>query len=292
MIALDDGLARAEIAPERGAGLLSYVFDGRAVLRPGGGPDRPGLLGLAMNLLAPWSNRISGGGFAWEGEFHALEPNLEGEPCPIHGDAWQSAWTPREASPTRAVLTLASRGPGPFAYEAEVAYALDAGALTARLTVTSRADRTLPHGLGFHPWFPREPSTRLRAPAARVQLQDERHLPTDMAPIEERPEWDFAASRPLPPGWVNNAFEGWNGVALVEQPEAGLAIDVRTPSLDVFVLYAPSPEAGFFCFEPVSHLVDEHNAPPGGPRRLAALGSGETLTAAMTITPRRMEDEP
>ena len=287
MIVLEDGAARVEIAPERGAGLASYEWGGRAVLRPGGGPDRPGVLGLAMNLLAPWSNRISGGGFAWEGEFHALEPNLPGEPFPIHGDAWQSAWTPRDATPTRAVLALASDGPGPFAYEAEVDYALDAGALSARLTVTSRAERTLPHGLGFHPWFPREPGTRLRAPATRVQLQDERHLPTGVVPIEARPEWDFATPRPLPSGWVNNAFEGWDGLAVIEQPAAGIAIEVRAPSLEVFVLYAPRPEAGFFCLEPVSHLVDEHAAPPG---RLVPLAPGDTLEAAMTIEPRPLED--
>ena len=287
-IVLRDGRARVGIDPALGAGLASYDFDGRPVLRPRDREAPEPVLGLAMNLLAPWSNRVSGGGFAWEGEFHALEPNLAGEPCPIHGDAWQSAWTPREVGPARAVLTLASDGPGPFAYEAQVSHALDGGALTTRLTVTSRAGRTLPFGLGFHPWLPRGEGTRLQAAASRVQLQDERYLPTDTVSLGEHPEWDFRASRPLPRAWVNNAFEGWDGRALIEQPELGLDVEIRAPGLDVFVLYAPSPEAEFFCFEPVSHAVDEHNAARSP--RLRPLAPGETTAAEMTITPRRRDE--
>lgn len=288
MILLEDARARVEVDPALGAGLASYAFDGRPVLRPRdrGAPEP--VLGLAMNLLVPWSNRISGGGFEWEGAFHPLAPNLAGEPCPIHGNAWQAAWTPRRGSPTEALLSLASNGPGPFAYEAQVAYALTEGALTTRLTVTSRAERALPYGLGFHPWPPRGEGTRLRAVAGRVQLQDERHLPTDTVSLAERPDWDFRAPRPLPRAWVNNAFEGWDGHALIEQPGLGLDVEIRAPGLDVFVLYAPSPGAGFFCFEPVSHLVDEHNAARG--TRLRRLAPGEAMTAEMTITPRRRDE--
>ena len=288
MIALVDACARVEIDPALGAGLASYAFDGRPVLRPRDREAPEPVLGLAMNLLVPWSNRISGGGFSWDGAFHALEPNLAGEPCPIHGNAWQAAWTPRRASPTEALLTLSSDGPGPFAYEAQVSHALDGGALTTRLTVTSRAGRALPFGLGFHPWLPRGGGTRLRAAAARVQLQDERYLPTDTVSLAERPEWDFRAPRPLPPGWTNNAFEGWDGHALVEQPGLGIDVEIHAPGLDVFVLYAPSPEAGFFCFEPISHVVDEHNAAERP--RLRRLAPGETMMAEITITPRRRDE--
>ncbi len=288
MIVLDDGAARVEILPNLGAGLASYAWGGRPVLRPRDEQADEPVLGLAMNLLAPWSNRISGGGFAWGGTFHPLAPNLAGEPCPIHGNAWQSGWTPRRASATEALLTLASDGPGPFAYDAEVAYALTDGALTTRLTATSRAARALPFGLGLHPWLPRGPRTTLGARAARVQLQDHRHLPTGIAPIAERPGWDFADGRPLPPAWINNAFEGWDGRAVVGQPDLGMRIEMVAAGLPVLILYAPSPEAGFFCVESVSHLVDEHNAPE--PRHLRPLGPGESMTVALTIAPGPGED--
>ena len=47
---------------------------------------------LACNLLAPFSNRISGG-FDWRGSRRIeLAPNLRGESLPIHGDAFQRPW--------------------------------------------------------------------------------------------------------------------------------------------------------------------------------------------------------
>ena len=43
---------------------------------------------LASFPMVPWSNRISGGGFAHQGRFHPMRPNRAGEPYPIHGDGW------------------------------------------------------------------------------------------------------------------------------------------------------------------------------------------------------------
>jgi len=78
----------------------------------------------AMNLLLPWSNRISGAGFLVGDRFFALAPNLQGEPFPIHGNAFQSVWRLARHSGTELALTLASDGPGPYRYAATCAYSL------------------------------------------------------------------------------------------------------------------------------------------------------------------------
>jgi aldose 1-epimerase len=43
---------------------------------------------LACMPLVPWSNRVSGGGFEFNGVAYPLAPNCVGEPYPIHGDGW------------------------------------------------------------------------------------------------------------------------------------------------------------------------------------------------------------
>src|SRR5581483_8509022 len=179
-ILISDGVGEAVIVPALGAGLARYDFIARGrrepLFRPCCDLARAGAFDLACNLLVPWSNRISGGGFHFRGRFHALEPNLPGEPSPIHGNGFSSAWEAVEASPTSATLTLASDGPSPYRYSAEVRYALEAGALRVALKVVNRAEIALPFGLGLHPWLPRTPGATLQARATTVTLEDRLHL--------------------------------------------------------------------------------------------------------------------
>ena len=130
LLTLSDGAAEVVIAPELGAGLASYDLVGAAerapLFRPCRDLARAQPFDLANNLLVPWSNRISGGGFHFGGRFHRLDPNLPGEPCPIHGNGFSSVWSVEEAAPDRVVLALTSNGPGPFRYHARATYALSA----------------------------------------------------------------------------------------------------------------------------------------------------------------------
>ncbi|RRH94813.1 aldose 1-epimerase [Mesorhizobium tamadayense] len=278
-IELNDGQSRLVLAPENGAAIARYdaLVIGSApvpLLKPGDGTGTSG-----CQLLVPWSNRISGGGFFFEGRFHAVEPNVPGETFPIHGDGFQKPWRLAHRTDTEAELVLEDGAIGPYRYRATVTYALRDGALDAWLTVENRAGMRLPYGLGFHPWFPRGDTTLLEAKARRVWLEDERHLPVGVVPVSEHPAWDFERPIPLPPDWVNNAFDGWNGHARIVQMEEGIAITLTAPpELDVYILYSPSPDAGFFCFEPVSHPVDAHHG-----EGLTELDHGQTMSAAMRL---------
>jgi aldose 1-epimerase len=294
-LAISDGVAEAVVAPELGGGLASYdlieagkrtpLF--RRCLRLA--DARP--FDLANNLLLPWSNRISGGGFRFAGKFHPLAPNLPGEPCPIHGNGFSSAWTVETAGAASVELSLASEGPGPFRYAARAAYRLNAGALTIRLGIVNRAGEPLPFGLGFHPWIVRTTKTLLMAKAPRVVFETNDHLPSGEADVSSRPDWDFSAPRELPGGWINNAFLGWDGRADILWLDRRLALAVAAdPPLKVCIVYSPSAAADFFCFEPVSHPVDAHNA-PGGPEAngLVILEPEASLTATCGFKPYRLE---
>lgn len=253
---------------------------------PEDAPEDP--IQLACNLLVPWSNRISGGGFRFGDKSYSIKPTYFDDPLPLHGNGWLSEWSLWARKHDRASLELVSAGPGPFSYLAQVDYQLDASALTVSLSVESRAKIDLPFGLGLHPWLPRTVGTRLWAPAERVWLEDERHLPTGSVPVGERPDWEFSQLRPLPKEWINNGFVGWNRRALVEWPEHGLALEIEAgEGLGTYLFYSPGAESPFFCFEPVSHPVDAHNLPGGAAANgLVVLAPGERLSASCRFAPR------
>ena len=278
-IRLDDGHSRLTVSAEGGA-ILRYdaLLTGREPLP---------LMKLAEDgkafgcqVLVPFSNRISRGGFNFDGRFHAVEPNVPGEAFPIHGDGFQKPWRVLRSSPSITELALDHGSIGPYRYAAHLRYSLDRGALTAHMEVENRAAIRLPYGLGFHPWFPRQAGTTLHAKAARVWLEDERHLPTGVVPIASRPQWDFSRPSQLPQAWVNNGFDGWDRRAKIVQSEDGVVLSIAaSPELGVYILYSPSPNAGFFCFEPVSHVVDAHHG-----EGLPVLEPGATMRAGMRIS--------
>jgi aldose 1-epimerase len=290
-VAISAGDLYAEIVPSLGAGLARFDLTcggkRQPIFRPWPerGSDDPN--SLAAYVLVPWSNRISGGGFEVGGKFHQLEPNFPPEPFPIHGNGWTSEWTLVESGRDRAVFEFASDGPGPFCYLARLSYGLTSEALTLQLEVTNRAETTFPYGFGFHPWLPRTPDTRVQAHAETIWLEDDYHLPTRKIPVTERPDWNFDSVRPLPNSWINNGFDGWDGRAHIKWPSRNLSLAIdASERLGTYLLYSPSREATFFCFEPVSHVVDAHNL-LGGPAAngLVFLATNETAEISCRFSP-------
>lgn len=288
-VTLDNGQARLTIRPDLGAGATAYDFhDGNRwqpiFRRVPDDTDHP--FQLSNILLVPFSGRVSGGGFNFDGQFHAIERNMPTEKYPIHGSGFFLPWTVTHASPDRMTLAISASGPGPFRYDAEMTYALDGAALDMRLSVVNHGIR-LPFGLGFHPWFVRDPDTSIEASATDVWLEHEDHLPKALVPVREYEDMDFNIARPLPARWINNWFSGWNGRALIDWPSRHVGARITASDvLDKYVVFSPAADADFFCFEPVSHPVDAFNL-SGGPlsHGLVALDSGTGITASMRIDP-------
>jgi aldose 1-epimerase len=260
-----------------GAGLAGLTFAGRDALRPWDGTDHP--FALAMILLVPFSNRIAGG-FAFGGRRHMMAPNVPGEAFTIHGDGFQRPWTVLAADDTSADLMLKSGQIGPFRYQARVGYRLTPQALTCTLSVTHSGPDPLPYGLGFHPWFPRTPATRLRLHATGVWTEGEGYLRAGGHP-DPLPDALRFAGTALPDGWLNAGLSGWDGQAEIGQGDGDASLSVTASGLPVLILYSPATDAPFFCAEPVSHPVDAHNLP--GRDGLKVLANGQSMNATLTL---------
>lgn len=288
-IELNNSAARIVVRPDLGAGLTA--FDVRQcggwqpILRTVD-PATAHPFALSNILLVPFSGRVSGGGFSFDGTFHALPRNVEAEKYPLHGNGFSANWDVISQSADTITLTLSSEGPGPFRYDATMCYRLEGASLVMALSVVNRAKIRLPYGAGFHPWFVRDADTTLSAPARGVWLEQPDHLPKAYEPIAAHPDMDFKQPRPLPARWINNWFDGWDGKARIEWPARGLAADVTASrALRQYVVFSPAADADFFCFEPVTHPVDAFNLPGSAEDHgLKILAPGETLAVETRIT--------
>ena len=276
-----NGLA-VDVSPLGGA-VLTARWHGIPFLAP---TPSPGLASQAFGAetcfpLVPFGNRIEGNAFRFAGEAHTLAPNTA-DPLVLHGDGWLRRWSILRQDPHGVVFhdRHEASSASSFAYEATQAITLGDNSLTLSLTVTNRAARALPYGLGFHPYFPRTPKMRLFARAERFRPERENHLPGAAGPLPQ--DLDVSAGTTLPDRWLNNAFDGWNGRARIEWPETGLVLSLEAcEGLRHFVIYSPSASDGFFCFEPMSHRPNAHHDDEGG--GLVTLAPGAALAGRVTL---------
>lgn len=279
-LTLENTLLRLEVSPEVGGSVVRFEAlrpEGPVALFRPGDPtsDDPNVMGLYP--LVPWSNRISAGGFEWQGEHYPLAANRDGEPYPIHGDGWQGAWRVAHQTSTQLTLERESDHQPPFVYRSRLIYRLDGGTLTVELIVTHQGEKPAPYGMGVHPWFPRSPGATIEASADGVWDVDAAQLPTAWRGIENAAEWDFRSGGALPDGAIDNLFTGWNGHARLHWPERDLSLFIDTdPPCPRYLVYSPGSEAAFFCFEPVSHDVDAHHRPSPLEHGLVELARGQT----------------
>ena len=278
MLQLRSDAALAHIDPVNGAGIVDLSLADQPILSTGHGRPQGSPFAQGMNLLVPFSNRISMP-FTFAGKIYSVPANLLGEPFAIHGDAFQEPWDVQVQAGDHATLTM--RGDiGPFLYDARVAYVLGPSELSVRLDLTNRAEVTLPYGGGFHPWFPRYPTTKLAFRAGGYWPENKLHLPVTRTPVQVPGDWQFDHPSSLPYGWINAGFSNWDGVAHIYQPTIELTI--KGSGLSTALLYSPDADAPFFCFEPVSHPVDAHNLP--GQPGLVPLAPGQSFTLTMQLS--------
>lgn len=286
IVLLEKGGLAVEVSPLGGA-VLSARWHGVPVLAP---TPSPGLASQIMGReacfpLVPFGNRIEDNGFRFDGRDYRLLPRTA-DPFVLHGDGWLERWSILRQNRQEVVFRYAQEASAttPFAYEVTQTMAVEDDRLSLSLIVTNWASHALPYGLGFHPYFPRTPETRLFAEAANHWSERENHLPDNPGPVP--PDMNFAAGARLPAYWLNNAFDGWNGRATIEWPETGIALSVAADNnFKHFVLYSPSAESGFFCFEPMTHLPNAHHKQRSC--GLSTLARGEQLAGQVALVCRR-----
>ncbi|MDK1385290.1 aldose 1-epimerase [Sinorhizobium sp. 8-89] len=268
-----------------GGSLLAATWRGIPFLKPTatGGIATQTFGAEASFPLVPYGNRIEGNSFTFDGEHFFLEPNTSGDPFCLHGDGWLSEWQLKSHSGEQATLSYVhtERAGSPYVYETVQEVRVDGSTLTLSLTVKNMSARPLPFGLGHHPFFPRTAGTRLRASAKRFWGERAGHLPDAPGPIPRT--LDFTEGNTLPACWINNAYDGWDGEAVIEWPERQLALRLETEgAFECFMIYSPGTDADFFCFEPMTHLPNAHNM-PNEADGLVVLKHGQTLAGAIRL---------
>lgn len=284
VLQLNNGVLSIELS-RFGGSILSGSYRGVPIFQPT--PTR----GLASQRhgaeasfpLIPFGNRLEGHGFTFADNRFALAPNAS-DPCYLHGDGWLATWQVISHSETEACLRYVhdAVAPSPYAYEAVQHFRIVGERLSVTLSVTNRSRLALPMGLGHHPFFPKTAGTRLIAKAGRFWTERAGHLPDQPGPIPDA--LDFERGNLVPRQWLNNAYEGWDGKALIEWPEHDLCLEIEAqPPFHHFILYSPE-DANFFCFEPMTHLPNGHHLPGLG--GLSILEHGQSLVGTMTLSLR------
>lgn len=258
---LRSGSLELELSPSVGGAIsrFAWVVGERRVpiLRESHSPLEK-VLDSACFPLVPFANRIRGGCFTFRGREVRLSPNMSGDPSPLHGQGWTGAWRAESVSGTEATLAFGYEpGEWPWPYEATQQFRLGADSLWLRLACRNRSDEPMPCGLGFHPYFPCGPETRIQTFVDEVWAIDEQVLPVER--IAPTARYDISDS--LVCGReLDNGYGGWCGRALFTDPGWPFELELSSPDARFFQLYSPK-DGGMFVAEPVTHANAALNEP-------------------------------
>jgi aldose 1-epimerase len=241
--------------------------------------------------MVPFCNRAFGAVLDDGARRWPLTCNDPAAGATIHGFGWQARW--RIARQDGHAVTLihdSDRRALPWVYRAELTYALTGDGLHASLAVINMGPETLPYGIGFHPWLPAAPDTRISLTAAGALQLGAGYRPVGRIDFADGGPWRDA------PGWrdsgqpeIAESLIGWTGEALFRTPSLGLDLTISaSDTLRAPVLWAP-PNAGFLCFEPQSHGIGAVSDAAGrAATPLAALAPGETFSGWMRLAARAL----
>lgn len=289
-IELKHGPLRLTVCPALGGAITCLSLDGIDLLRPWDGADS--VRRTSCFVLAPFSNRIGGAAFEYEGVRYPLRRLSEDHPLPIHGVAWKRRWTVTEQDPSSATLRVVHRADGdgaldwPFAFELEHRLELTEDHVELQLNLRNTDTRTMPAGLGWHPYFLRRGGCRLHFSAGSVWLNDDEGLPSKRIEIPAR--WDFSAARPLHEPGLDNCFAGRREPVSIHWPEEGIDLTMQaSEALDHLVVFTPAG-MDFFAVEPVSHVNNALCMEDPVANGVCALAPGETMRVSCTIAISRV----
>ncbi len=292
MVTLTAGRLALALDAECGGAIASFTLDGRPVFRPVSDPALIAQHGrsVAGYPLVPFSNRIGYGRFEWNGMAFQLAPNFDGEPHTIHGNGWMHPWTVEAAGSREARLRFEHSPAGggarewPFRYAATQLFRLDERALEVTIAVTNLDGRTMPAGVGLHPYCAREPATTLQFDADAVWRTGDDGLPETRLPVGGH--WDFRTGRPIAPPKIDDCYAGWRGPVRIASPSGTLTVaavpDHR--ALGHLVLFTPEGR-DYFGIEPVSNMSNALNHQADAGSGLVALRTGERLEATIRFAP-------
>ncbi len=302
MLTIENASLRLSVLPDPGASIVSLEGKWQGAWVPLMRPTPPEVLAahssgaltsrmlasrmplsgmLASFNLIPWSNRLTGAGFDFDGTHYALRANTP-QGYAIHGDGRDRPWRVMEHTADSLICALDSREfPDfnfPFPLRAEIRYSLEGNSFGTTLTVLNSGESPMPVGFGFHPYFNRgfggaptdEAQLQLRVAGVYPPLAGmtakavepvRTRLPTDdrSGMFDAPAEMDFSALAPVGARDIDHCFGGWDSRATIAYPSSGVRLEFSCdPVFGHVIVYTP-PGKPFFAVEPVTHANDGFN---------------------------------
>jgi aldose 1-epimerase len=269
------------IAPEIGNRAYAINVHGKNILYLGAADvgalkQRPALSGIPF--LAPWANRMAGGGFWANGKKYTFNSDLgtvrvQPNGIAMHGMLSTSAlWEVSDVASDAKSAYVTSRfefwkhpelmANWPFAHEYEMTYRLADGALEVVTTVISRSAEPMPLALGYHPYYNLPDVARDDAvahiPAKTAVVTDDRLVATgEMKPMD-LPDPTPLKDRTLDNGYTDLIRDA-DGRATFSLQGGGKKIEVTYgPKWLVAVVWEPAKQ-NFICFEPMAAITNGPN---------------------------------
>ena len=282
---LEAGDWSVEVDAERGGLIRTCRWRGRDVLVPAKAGAWPEGADAGCFPLVPFSNRIRGAEFSFLGQTIRLPAPAFADPHALHGLGWRRAWHVQPSPANEIVLLQANPGEAwPWPYEARQTLSVAADQLNLTLSLKNAGTRTMPAGIGFHPYFPRRPDLLVSVGAKgfwKTEAADP-GIPTSWVPIA--PETDVFKGKDTDGAGLDNCFTGWSRQAGLVYTKARHRIDLgASAAFSNLVIYCP-PGRDFFCLEPVSHVNDAVNLTGiSAAEQMDSLEPGETLEGTLHL---------
>lgn len=195
----DENQILFSVSPEYGARLVDLYFKNKgsyhSVTWPVSAEDCKTGAWSKNEILFPFPNRIDGGLYSFEGKSYQLPINEQGNNNAIHGMVAKSPFNVhhQEVIGNVASITLrhvydGSKAYYPFAFVLDATFVYDInGAFKLILSAKNTGTKTLPFGLGWHPYFKIGDNGLntliLKIPEIEHLILGERNLPTGEAKV-------------------------------------------------------------------------------------------------------------
>lgn len=274
-----------------GKNLLYFLSPDIASFRESGAKQLNGI-----PFLAPWANRMAGGGFWANDKKYLFNPGLGTVRLGPDGIAIHGMLS---SSPLWEVIDMEANGRSahvtsrlqfwkypdlmanwPFAQEYQMTYTLANGLLEVSTKVINLSAQAMPVVLGFHPYFnlPDVPRSE-----AAVHIPAHMHVDTDARLVAtgelspaNLPDWVSLKDHTFDDGYTDLARES-DGRAIFSLKAGAKKIEVLYgPRYQVAVVFAP-PNQPFVCFEPMTAITNGANlAHDGKYKELQTVAPGGT----------------
>jgi len=285
---LEHGPFTLVVAPSFGGRIVSFRKAGRDILRAATAEaiSATRAYDFAGFPLMPYSGPLFGPGFSFQGHDYALDRTVREEPTATHGDAWVGSFQVQDKNASRLQLQYEHEpAPGtfPFRWRGRLGFGLSNEGLRISLAVTSRDHRLMPAGIGYHPYFPKPPGTRLRFDSVAMWPADAPEaVGQGCGPLV--PGLDFTAGADVSEIVVDRLYDGWDQQAELTYPDGFRTRITADGALDKLQLYS-AWHYPYVCVEPVSNANDGFNRMARGvaSHGVRVLEPGASIAGSMVI---------